>query len=160
MSMRNLFWEYSLSAYARPGVEEHCLRAQNALGADINQILYASWLASIDQRLNVLHLQNLDEAVQEWRVNVVEPLRYLRQQWRDYQPADLLREELKVLELRAEQEQQDMMWRYYLLAPALATRPQPLQDNLALLFRTMGCERDRWLPVVPPLLSALRQPSD
>ncbi len=158
MSMRNLLWEYSLATYAKPGVEEECLRAQNALGADVNGLLYASWLASIDQRLSFAHLEGLEESVQQWRERVVLPLRGLRQQLRDFPEAESVREGVKSLELQAEQEQQDLMWRYYLLAPALTVTPRPLQENLALLFESIGCERDRWLPVVPYLLSVLRTP--
>ncbi len=158
MSMRNLFWEYSVSTYDKQGVEEECLRAQNALGVDVNALLYASWLASIDQRLSFSHLEGLESSVQEWRSRVVLPLRGLREQLRDYPEAGALREGVKSLELQAEHEQQDIMWRYYLLAPALSVAPRPLQENLALLFESIGCERDRWLPVVPYLLSVLRTP--
>ena len=107
VSMRNLFWEYSLATYAKPGVEEECLRAQNALGADVNGLLYASWLASIDQRLSFAHLEGLEESVQQWRERVVLPLRGLREQLRDYPEAQALREGVKSLELQAEQEQQN-----------------------------------------------------
>ena len=154
--MRNLFWEYSLATYRRRGVAEHCLRAQNALGIDINFLLYASWLASIDQRLDFSHLRGLDANVGQWREEVVVPLRNLRQHWRSLPAAAELRTELQAIELRAEQNQQDMMWRYYLLAPPLQSRPRPLQENLVLTFESQGCDRERWMAVVPYLLSALR----
>ena len=158
MSMRNPFWEYSLATYARPGVEEQCLRAQDALGADVNGLLYASWLSSIDQRLSFAHLEGLDSAVTQWRESVVHPLRTLRRQLRDVPEASAVHDGVKALELQAEQQQQDMMWRYYLLAPALVVTERPLQENLALLFESSGCERQRWLPVMPYLLSVLRGP--
>jgi uncharacterized protein (TIGR02444 family) len=156
--MRNLFWEYSLATYQRKGVAEECLRAQNALSLDVNQLLYASWLASIDQQLSFAHLNGLEAAVRDWRERVVLPLRHLRQQLKGFSPASDIRESVKGLELQAEQEQQDMMWRYYLLAPALSVASRPLQENLALLFESTGCERERWLPVMPYLLSVLRSP--
>ena len=154
--MQNPIWEYSLAAYGRPDVAQACLRAQDELGVDVNILLYASWLASTDQRLNFSHLEGLDQAVRDWRERVVSPLRGLRRELRDYAEAESVRDAVKSLELQAEQQQHDMMWRYYLLAPSLVMVKQPLQENLALLFESVGCDRERWSMEVPALMGALR----
>ncbi len=155
MTMRNPIWEFSLELYRREGVAEQCLRAQNELDADVNVLLYAAWLASTDQRLSFAHLEGLDKAVGEWRARVVQPLRILRQSWREYAEAAAIRDAVKDLELRAEEQQQNRIWQYYLLAPALASVPRPLEENLALVFESMGCDRELWSPMSQALLAVL-----
>jgi hypothetical protein len=66
-----------------------------------------------------------------------------------------VRDSVKALELQSEERQQDMMWHYYLLAPALYVSRQPLEENLVLAFESMGCERTHWSPVVDALLPVL-----
>ncbi len=155
MSMSNPIWEHSLVAYGREGVARECLRAQDELQADVNVLLYASWLASTDQRLNFAHLEGLEKAVGEWRQRVVLPLRTQRQALRDYADAASVCESLQALELQSEEEEQNRIWRFYLLAPALVVAEQPLEENLALVFESTGCERERWQPMVQALLAVL-----
>lgn len=145
-----------MASYDRQGVAEQCLRAQDELQVDVNMLLYASWLASIDQRLSFAHLEGLDEMVREWRQRVVRPLRELRRQLRGYAEAEPVRESVRTLELQSEQRQQDMMWRYYLLAPALVVSRRPLAENLALLFESMDCAREDWQPRLSALVAVLR----
>jgi uncharacterized protein (TIGR02444 family) len=154
--MVNPIWEYSLAVYGREEVARECLRAQDELQADVNTVLYAGWLASTDQRLSFAHLEGLDAAVGQWRERVVVPLRTLRRQLRDYPDGAAVRDSIKALELQSEERQQGMMWRYYLLAPALVVARQPLEENLVLAFESMGCERERWSPVVETLVPLLR----
>ncbi len=155
MTMRNPIWEFSLAAYRREGVAEQCLRAQDELNADVNLLLYGAWLASTDQRLSFAHLEGLDKAIGEWRARVVQPLRTLRQSWRDYAEAVAIRDVVKDLELQAEEQEQNKIWQYYLLAPALTNVPRPLEENLALVFESMGCDRDHWSPLAQALLAVL-----
>ncbi|MGI9492931.1 MAG: TIGR02444 family protein, partial [Geminicoccaceae bacterium] len=39
------FWDYSLSLYGRPGVEQACLELQRRHGLNVNLLLFAFWLA-------------------------------------------------------------------------------------------------------------------
>jgi uncharacterized protein (TIGR02444 family) len=41
----DIFWEFSLSAYARPGVANLCLALQDDHGLDVNLLLFCCWIA-------------------------------------------------------------------------------------------------------------------
>jgi uncharacterized protein (TIGR02444 family) len=128
--MDNPLWEYSLATYREAGVAESCLALQDTFGVDVNLLLYAAWLAARNQCLSADHLRALDERVSEWRARVVQPLRALRIDLRDYPQAVALRESLKALELRAEREQQDVMHTFYEHAAEPARENNPLHKNL------------------------------
>ncbi|MCG8546534.1 MAG: TIGR02444 family protein, partial [Alphaproteobacteria bacterium] len=36
----NAFWNFSLRAYARPGVADACIRLQDRYGVDVNVLFY------------------------------------------------------------------------------------------------------------------------
>lgn len=100
-------WTFASQCYARPGGEAACLRLQ-AAGADVCLLLCGLWLeqrgvACDDERLAAL------KAISEpWQRQVVQPLRELRQNWREAAQLDAaqlrLREQVKALELEAEHE--------------------------------------------------------
>jgi uncharacterized protein (TIGR02444 family) len=68
------FWDWSVEAYARPGVATLCLGLQERTGADVNLLLLACWLADRGQRLEPA----LVAAGQRWQMEVVRPLRAAR----------------------------------------------------------------------------------
>jgi uncharacterized protein (TIGR02444 family) len=79
LEIDNPFWQFSLRVYGAPGVSEECLELQDKLGADVNVILYAAWLGAV--RGIVLRegdLARIEEAVEIWSANVVQPLRKVR----------------------------------------------------------------------------------
>lgn len=98
-------WDFALALYARPGVEEACLRAQDA-GENICLLLCGAWLDarqivwSADAHGSLQCLSQAHESV------FIAPLRALRMNWRAAATSDpgvaMLREELKRLELQAE----------------------------------------------------------
>lgn len=98
-------WSFALALYARPGVEEACLRGQEA-GKNVCLLLCGAWLDarqiawSADRHGR---LQNLSQAHES---AFIAPLRALRVNWRAAAASDtaiaMLREELKRLELHAE----------------------------------------------------------
>ena len=98
-------WSFALSTYARPGVEAACLRLQEQ-GEDVCLLLCGAWL----ERRGVAHtperVQALQQIAHPWQVQVVEPLRLVRVQWRGMAQQDAqlasLRERVKTLELEAE----------------------------------------------------------
>ena len=98
-------WSFALSTYARPGVEDACLRLQ-AQGADVCLMLCGLWLEQRGVAPQPLRLQALRQIAGPWQAGVVEPLRQIRTQWRALaqQDAELgaLRERVKALELEAE----------------------------------------------------------
>lgn len=98
-------WSFALSTYARPGVEAACLRLQEQ-GADVCLLLCGAWLEQRGVAYKPERIQALQQIAQPWRVQVVEPLRQMRVQWRDLAQQDAqlasLREQVKTLELEAE----------------------------------------------------------
>jgi uncharacterized protein (TIGR02444 family) len=136
--MPNPFWDYSLSAYAEPGVADACLAAQDGCGLDVNLLLYAAWLASTGRALTEAHLAGVEEEVGEWRSRVIIPLRTLRRDLKSLAAADTLREQVKALELQSERHQQDLMWQLFQRCPPEQLSTGLLPSNLDLLFRTSG----------------------
>jgi len=112
--MSNPFWDYSLATYGLDGVASTCLALQDTIGLDVNLLLYAAWLARMDQRLSGEHLAGLEAEIVDWREMVIKPLRTLRRQLQDYSRASGVREEIKALELRAECARRSKLWSYAL----------------------------------------------
>ncbi len=130
--MQNPLWEFSLQRYARPGVAEACIEAQDHYAADVNLLLYAAWLAQQDLELAPDQWQALAAASAGWRQRVVAPLRALRRDWKTLPAAADLRERVRALELAAEQLQQEQM-----LAWHRRQVPRPAQANS--LARALAC---------------------
>ena len=47
--MAESLWDFASRCYAQPGVAENCLAAQDSVGADVNLLLAAAWLAARGQ---------------------------------------------------------------------------------------------------------------
>ena len=153
--MSNPLWDYSLATYALDGVATSCLALQDTFGLDVNLLLYAAWLAQLDKRLSEHHLAGLEAEIGDWREQVIKPLRALRQQLQAYSPAAGVRDEIKALELCAEQQQQDRMFAYFQQTADLAKTPRPLRENLVLVAQR-ACPRDAgWEPSVECLVTQL-----
>ncbi|HWT69965.1 MAG TPA: TIGR02444 family protein [Pseudomonas sp.] len=103
--MSSDLWSFSLSAYARPGVEPACLQLQST-GVNVCLLLCAAWLGQRGVACNEQRLQQLRSVAEPWDVVVVQPLRALRTQWKSAASGDgdlhALREKVKALELEAE----------------------------------------------------------
>ena len=98
-------WSFSLNTYARPGVEGVCLQLQSA-GANVCLLLCGLWLEQRAVGCTEQRLQALFQVAGPWEVNVVQPLRALRTQWKiaaaDDPELNALREQIKTLELESE----------------------------------------------------------
>lgn len=105
--MSSDLWSFSLDTYARPGVEDACLRLQGA-GANVCLLLCAAWLGARGVTCNRQRLLDLQQVALPWSRDVVEPLRQLRTLWKPAAAADpqlaTLRAQVKALELAAEQQ--------------------------------------------------------
>ncbi|NUT78321.1 TIGR02444 family protein [Pseudomonas sp. C1C7] len=103
--MSSDLWSFSLSVYARPGVEQACLRLQSA-GLNVCLLLCAAWLGQRGVACNTQRLRELRSVTSPWDADVVQPLRALRMQWKSAATGDAdlheLRERVKALELEAE----------------------------------------------------------
>jgi len=100
-------WSFASYCYARPGVERTCLRLQDE-GADVCLLLCALWLERRRVACDVARLDQLRNIAGPWQRQVVQPLRELRRGWKTDSLSDpaqaRLREQVKALELEAEQE--------------------------------------------------------
>lgn len=100
-------WSFALACYTRPGVEHTCLHLQDG-GADVCLLLCALWLERRQVAFDLERLTQLRTIAEPWQRQVVQPLRALRQGWKAAAQLDpqqaRLREQVKALELQAEQE--------------------------------------------------------
>jgi uncharacterized protein (TIGR02444 family) len=103
--MSSDLWSFSLTLYARPGVEQACLQLQSA-GVSVCLLLCAAWLGQRGIACDEQRLQQLRGVAQAWDADVVQPLRALRVHWKYAATGDAelhsLREKVKSLELEAE----------------------------------------------------------
>ena len=103
--MSSDLWSFSLSTYARPGVEPACLQLQSA-GINVCLLLCGLWLGERGVTCNEHRLQQLRSVAEQWDADVVQPLRALRVNWKvvatDDSELNALREQVKALELQAE----------------------------------------------------------
>jgi len=138
--MNNPFWEYSLEVYSVAGVATHCLALQDEFDADVNVVLYGAWLGSSNLQLTSPHLDSLERRIGPWRDTVVRPLRSLRRKLRGEPEAY---REMKALELTAERQQQDEMYRHF-AESALTPAVDPLMENLVLIVTSHDSDTGRW----------------
>ncbi|WP_064116382.1 TIGR02444 family protein [Pseudomonas fluorescens] len=103
--MSSDLWSFSLATYARPGVEDACLQLQTA-GANVCLLLCGLWLEQRAVACDEQRVRQLQALTAPWDIEVVQPLRALRMQWkaRAFDDAVLkgMREQIKSLELEAE----------------------------------------------------------
>jgi uncharacterized protein (TIGR02444 family) len=154
-SMSNPFWAFSLATYEAQGVAAACIHLQDTFGMDVNLLLYGAWLAHENLSPQQEYLHDLDAAVAEWRDRVVRPLRALRRQWADYPPASALREDVKALELRAEREQQAMMYDIHRRRFNTLGRAQGARENLIQIAQLMSPDDRGWLDDIERLAALL-----
>ena len=86
---------------------------------------------------------------------MVKPLRTLRRQLHGLTRAVNVRDEIKILELDAEQQQQDMMYAFYQEAAPLPRSPRPLPENLALVARFSSPEDEGWAEPIERLANLI-----
>lgn len=153
--MGNPLWDFSLATYSLDGVAPTCLDLQDRFGLDVNLLLYAAWIAHRGRRLTHHHLVGMEAAVGDWRHNVVMPARALRRRWQGYPPAAAILDEIKALELRAEQQQQDMIYGFHQQAAELPLVSPALHDNLAQIAQFYSPGDTGWLPVLARLEALL-----
>lgn len=109
-------WTYSLAVYGKDGVPPSCLYLQDAYGVDVNILLlglYGAGQLKID--LTDKDIQLLDEEVGEFREAVIRPLRGVRRRLKDMPlggTGETIRNQVKGIELQAEQLEQAMIIRW------------------------------------------------
>ena len=86
-------WDFSIRAYAYPGVEGACVRLQDVWNADVPVLLFALWRGRWGYELSNTDIQEIADTVTVWQSEVLTPIRQLRRRLRD---ADLLAPKLNV----------------------------------------------------------------
>ncbi len=109
-------WQFTLAVYTHEDVARHCLALQDRVGLDVNMLLMMLWAASRWRHAPTTEqIAQADSLVQDWREEVILPLRKLRTRLKTG-PAPApdaitneLRENIKRLELEAERTEQDVL---------------------------------------------------
>lgn len=97
-------WDWTLEAYARPGVPEACLALQDEHGLNTSFLLWAVWAEGPDAAV----LAQAASAGKVWDSRVLQPIREVRRTLKASFPCvgdgprEGLREDVKSVELRAE----------------------------------------------------------
>lgn len=110
----NEFWRFSLAVYGRAVVAEECLALQQAIGADVNILLFCSWMGARGIALNRDDIESIMSHVVVWQDHVVGPLRTIRQNMKSLQVggSENFRMRIKAIELEAEQIEQAILFAY------------------------------------------------
>lgn len=102
------FWDWALSAYARPGVGQACLDLQDDHGQCTPYLLWAVWAAQSGRGLDEATLVKGADLARRWEPTLITPVRAVRRALKpsfDGVADDLreaLREQVKAVELAAE----------------------------------------------------------
>jgi uncharacterized protein (TIGR02444 family) len=110
----NEFWRFSLAVYKPPDVAAECLALQEAVGLDVNLLLFCAWLGTRAIVLSRSDIEAASRVVALWHNSVVRPLRGVRRHIKtQYGDAlESLRSRVKDDELQAEQIEQAMLFAY------------------------------------------------
>lgn len=112
------FWDFSVRTYRTDGVPEACLSLQNDYGADVNMLLYCSWVGGFYGSFDDALFSNASGFADNWADEVVRPLRsartWMKQSGCRQEPMSTeecmsLREEIKSVEFEAERLQQEVL---------------------------------------------------
>jgi uncharacterized protein (TIGR02444 family) len=110
----NDFWRFSLAVYAQVEVAQECLELQQALGVDVNILLFCAWIGTRSFALSRNDIEAASRTVAVWHENVVRPLRGVRQQikilYRD--EFGSFQASVKGTEIEAEQIEQAILFAY------------------------------------------------
>jgi len=161
------FWTFSLRLYAAKGVPAACLLLQERSGVDVNVLLFCLYAALQNRRLDRDDVAGVVETIDDWRADVVVPLRGVRTRlkaMRTIAPAEgvaALRERVKSVELEAERLEQEGLfarWPMSGLGSADAAIARSSQDNIHAYERALGATFDP--AAVETLAAALRELKD
>lgn len=148
-------WEFASRCYAKPGVAEYCLASQDRVGADVNLLLAAAWLAAQGKRWRRDDVVAVIALCSDWRGHCVMPLRAVRRYLKEHAFEDAIYQNAKTLELQAETVQLRIIESALQHLPACAggsIRPELLAANLQAYADAAGLSG---LPKMDELVAAL-----
>lgn len=159
----NPFWKFSLAVYAQPGVAPECLALQEALGIDVNVLLFCAWLGAEKKLLlNDKSFEAIDMQVRRWHATVVRPLRAVRQAMKPMpemtdEAVQDLRKDIAAVELKAEQIEQALLFQSMdTLSAGAATMDDPetaVRTNISAFVRRNATGATE-TPATPSLIAA------
>jgi uncharacterized protein (TIGR02444 family) len=154
MTNSDSLWDWSLAAYAAPGVQEACLHLQDAHDHNVPLLLWSAWTAQTGRRPDADDIEAACDTARAWSTCAIAPLRAIRRTLKgplsdiETDARLALREQVKAVELAAERHLLDAL---QALTPAPTAAPRPAIDALADTARV-------WARVVPrPALIALAE---
>lgn len=121
----NALWQYSLTVYSWSGVEPLLLQLQDEYQADVSIVLCCCWQAQMSVVLPEEFLLRLVNTSENWRTQCLHPLRSARRFLKTQAGSVELYQLAKNLELKAEQQQQSLLYNY------VANEELPLSQKLA-----------------------------
>ncbi len=150
----NPFWRFAVKTYCSEGVSEILLQVQDQFSVDVNMILYSAWLASENRSLTSKHASEVENSIELWRNEVIAPIRNLRVSLRSIVGAELIRDDIKKIEIHAEKEQIKIMYSSFLTTSSAdpdKSKVELLDNNLRSLS-AIGFEEESTLVLVKKLL--------
>lgn len=138
-------WAFSLAVYGGDGVEDECLDLQERLNLDVNLLLFAAFVGSVEgMQLDDQDIAVADTAVAGWHGEIVRALRRARRALKPpsadagnplREASATLRAQVKAAELEAEKIEQAMLLQWS--QSRLAGRPRG-DRNRALAANLRG----------------------
>lgn len=128
-------WDFALTFYSRPGVEQACLTLQDDAGVDVCELLFHGWLYVHGLEALPESLVALRQARRDWQTEVTEVLRGLRRDLKHHdapsETVSALRERIKQAELLAEREnlQRWQTWAWDNEQPTARLRNAPVNSQ-------------------------------
>jgi uncharacterized protein (TIGR02444 family) len=140
MSAGDALWDYASQLYGRPGVQTACLTAQDALGVDVNLLLFASWCARDGVSLSPTDIAAAEDYCRAWREAIVLPIRAQRRRWAESAtgsdgPYSKEYVAIKALELAAERQQLEFLAAMPLRSPSAPAASDPGQQSARFAAR-------------------------
>lgn len=117
MTNTESFLNFADRTYRCKGVPDACLALQNNYGADVNVVLFCCWMGTTRGEINAETFDDLLKFSHLWADNVVRRLRHARS-WMKTEGCPVpdtregftnLRERIKLVEIEAEQLQENIM---------------------------------------------------
>jgi len=153
----NEFWRFSIAVYGQDEVAKECLQLQQALGIDINLLLFCAWLGSSGIALSKAEIEGASSAVRSWHENVVRPLRGVRQHIKKMERVDFecFRGKVKGMELEAEQIEQAILFAH---SKMIQSRNADADDAIAQNVKNYIAMTSSTAPLFAPhLIEAARR---
>lgn len=143
---KNLFWQFSLDFYGCPAVADLCLQLQDDHQRQVNIVLWCLWLGQQGKALDKSSLACALEQLQDWQLEVVQPLRHARKALKHHALSNpVIYRQAKQLELELEQQEQGLLFDLSYSLVDYTKRPKLTlaEENLRLYL--VADESEQWL---------------